>query len=83
MMVSDIVTERELPLEIRKSFSAWADCIGGAFVKRDYLNALKQAGFKDIKILDEKVFLEEGMSEKIKGQIISIKVEARKASKRQ
>jgi arsenite methyltransferase len=83
LMVSDIVTEKELPFEIRKSFSAWADCIGGALVKRDYLHAITQAGLKDIKIVDEKVFLEEGMSEKIKGKIISIKVEARKAGKRQ
>jgi arsenite methyltransferase len=83
MMISDIVTDKELPLEIRKSFSAWADCIGGALVKRDYLDAIKQAGFKDIKIVDEKVFLEEDTAEKIKGKIISIKVEARKAGKRQ
>jgi len=82
MMISDIVTDKELPLEIRESFSAWADCIGGALVKRDYLHAIKQAGFKDIKIMDEKVFLEEGISEKIKGKIISIKVEAKKASNR-
>jgi len=81
MMISDIVTDKELPLEIRESFSAWADCIGGALVKRDYLHAIKQAGFKDIKIMDEKVFLEEGMSEKIKGKIISIKVEAKKQGK--
>jgi arsenite methyltransferase len=83
MMISDIVTEKELPGEIKRSFSAWADCIGGALVKRDYLDAIKQAGFKDIKIVDEKAFLEEGMSEKIKGKIISIKVEARKAGNRQ
>lgn len=83
MMISDIVTEKELPYEIRKSFSAWADCIGGALVKRDYLDAIGQAGFNDIKIVDEKIFLEEGMSEKIKGKIISTKVEAKKAGKRQ
>jgi ubiquinone/menaquinone biosynthesis C-methylase UbiE len=83
MMISDIVTDKKLPDEIRKSFSAWADCIGGALVKREYLDAIAQAGFKDIRILDEKIFLEEGMSKKIKGKIISIKVEARKAGKRQ
>lgn len=83
MMISDIVTEKELPDDIRKSFSAWADCIGGALLKTDYLDAMKQAGFKDIKIMDEKAFLEEGMSDKIKGKIISIKVEAKKAGNRQ
>jgi len=81
LVVSDIVTERELPDEIRKSFPAWADCIAGALVRKDYLNAIKKAGFSRIKVLDEKVFLEEGMSEKIKGSIISIKLEAKKGAK--
>lgn len=78
MVISDIVTDKELPDEIRKSFSAWAECIGGALVRKEYLSAIKKAGFSPIKVLDEKVFLEEGMSEKIRGRIISIKVEAKK-----
>jgi len=82
MVISDIVTDKELPDEIRKSFSAWAECIGGALVRKEYLSAIKKAGFSSIKVLDEKVFLEEGMSEKIKGRIISIKVEAKKGCRR-
>jgi len=82
MVVSDIVTDRELPDDIKRSFSAWAECIGGALVRREYLGAIKRSGFSRIKVLDEKVFLEEGMSDKIKGRIISIKVEARKARTR-
>ncbi len=82
MVVSDIVTDQELPDEIRKSFSAWAECIGGALTRKVYLDAIRKAGFSRIKILDEKVFLEEGISDKIKGRIISIKVEAKKGRKR-
>jgi len=82
MMISDIVTDKELPEEIRKSFSAWAECIGGALTRKEYLGGIKNAGFGRIKVLDEKVFLGEGMSEKIKGRIISIKVEAKKGRKR-
>jgi len=82
MVISDIVTDKELPDDIRKSFSAWAECIGGALTRKKYLSAIKTAGFGRIKVLDESVFLEEGMSEKIKGRIISIKVEARKERKR-
>lgn len=78
MVISDIVTDQELPDDIRKSFSAWAECIGGALVRKEYLSAIKKAGFSRIKVLDEKVFLEEGMSDKIKGRITSIKVEANK-----
>ncbi|UCB53006.1 MAG: arsenite methyltransferase [Candidatus Zixiibacteriota bacterium] len=82
MVVSDIVTDKELPDDIRKSFSAWAECIGGALVRKEYLSAIKKAGFSRIRVLDEKVFLEEGMSDKIKGRIISIKVEAKKGRTR-
>jgi arsenite methyltransferase len=82
MVVSDIVTDRELPDDIRGSFSAWAECIGGALVRKEYLSAIKKAGFSGIRVLDEKVFLEEGMSDKIKGRIISIKVEAKKGRAR-
>jgi arsenite methyltransferase len=78
MVISDIVTDRELPDDIRKSFPAWAECIGGALVKKDYLDKVKQAGFSPVKILDETVYLEEGMSDKIKGRIISLKLQATK-----
>jgi arsenite methyltransferase len=82
MVISDIVTDKELPDDIRKSFSAWAECIGGALTRKEYMRAIKSAGFTRIRILDEKIFLEEGLSERIRGRIISIKVEARKANKR-
>jgi arsenite methyltransferase len=78
MVISDIVTDRDLPNEIKRSFSAWAKCIGGALKRKEYLDTIKKAGFSRIKVLDEQIFLEEGMSKKIKGRIISIKVEARK-----
>jgi arsenite methyltransferase len=82
MAISDIVTDCELPDDIKSSFAAWAECIGGALQRKEYLSAIRKAGFSRIKVLDEKVFLEKGMSEKIKGRIISIKVEARKARTR-
>jgi SAM-dependent methyltransferase len=82
MVISDIVTDQELSDDIRRSFSAWAECIGGALVRKEYLSAIKKAGFSRIRVLDEKVFLEEGMSDKIKGRIISIKVEAKKGRTR-
>lgn len=78
MMISDIVTEKDLPDEVRKSFPAWAECIGGALKKTDYLSAIKKAGFEKITIVSESTFSEPDLSEKIKGKIKSIKVEAYK-----
>lgn len=78
MMISDIVTEEDLPDEIRKSFPAWAECIAGALKKKDYLSAIKKAGFEKIRIISENTFSEPDLSETIKGKIKSIKVEAYK-----
>ncbi|MCJ7665841.1 MAG: arsenite methyltransferase [Actinobacteria bacterium] len=53
IMVSDIVLTRELPDPIKNNISAYVGCISGAMIKEDYLNAIKKAGFTDVKILDE------------------------------
>jgi ubiquinone/menaquinone biosynthesis C-methylase UbiE len=53
IMISDLVTEGELPEEIRKSFEAWAGCLAGALEKNQYLDTIKRAGFKDPKIVSE------------------------------
>ena len=44
ILVSDIVTEGEIPIEIRKNFQAWAGCIAGAMDKEDYLDTITKAG---------------------------------------
>jgi len=56
LCVSDIVLERELPEAIRDSAAAYAACIGGAILKKDYLKAIKDAGFKDIKITSQAIY---------------------------
>jgi len=53
IMVSDIVLAKELPDFIKNNVSAYVGCISGAIIKYDYLNAIKKAGFTDVKILDE------------------------------
>jgi ubiquinone/menaquinone biosynthesis C-methylase UbiE len=56
LMVSDIVLERELPAYIRNSVSAYVGCLSGASLKTQYIDAIKSAGFTDVKIVDEKSF---------------------------
>jgi len=77
MLVSDIVTEGKLPLEVRKNLDAWAACIAGAMDKKDYLRAIEEAGFKDVKIVSESSY-EFDVSKNLKGKVSSIKVEAHK-----
>jgi len=56
IMVSDIVLIRELPEVIKNNMASYVGCISGAVIKDDYLNAIRDAGFKDVIIVDESVF---------------------------
>jgi ubiquinone/menaquinone biosynthesis C-methylase UbiE len=77
LMVSDLVTEEELPGEVKKSFEAWAGCIAGALVKEDYLNSIESAGFEKVSIVSESTY-DIDVSEELTGKITSVQVEAYK-----
>ena len=77
LMVSDLVTEGELPEDVRKSFDAWAGCIAGALEKSDYLDKIAGAGFTNVKIVSQKPYTID-VSPELRGQIVSIQVEAYK-----
>jgi len=78
ILISDLVTEGELPEDIRQSFEAWAGCIAGALERHEYLNTIKEAGFRDVIIVAEHSFSEHGMDNRLKGKIISVQVKAYK-----
>ena len=77
LMISDLVTQVELPLEVRQSFDAWAGCIAGALQKNEYLKIIRDTGFSEIKIVKETPYTID-VSEELKGTILSISVEAQK-----
>jgi len=54
--VSDIVLTNPLPEFIRDSIAAYTACVAGASVKEEYLEAVRSAGFVDIKVVDENYF---------------------------
>ena len=56
LMVSDIVLLRELPDFIKSSVAAYVGCVSGAMMKDEYTEAIREAGFQEVKILDETVF---------------------------
>lgn len=53
LMVSDMVLLAELPKAVRNSANALVGCIAGASLKDDYLGAIKKAGFKRVKVVEE------------------------------
>ena len=54
--VSDIVTRRELPVELRRSMELWAGCIAGALDESAFIELLRAAGFVDISIEPTRVY---------------------------
>lgn len=56
IMISDIVLLRDLPDVVLNSLEAYVSCISGAMLKDEYLKTIKDAGLKDITIIDETVF---------------------------
>jgi len=56
MLVSDIVLLKELPEAVRNSIPAYIQCVAGAMLKEDYLQAAKDAGFEDLKVVDDQSF---------------------------
>ena len=53
LMVSDIVLTKELPAFIRESVQAYIGCVSGAALEEEYLGAIEDAGFTNVRVADE------------------------------
>jgi arsenite methyltransferase len=53
-VISDIVTDKPLPDEVRKSAAEWVSCAGGAAVMSEYLAMVEETGFADIEVLEDR-----------------------------
>lgn len=53
--ISDIVLTGELPVQMKAAATMYAGCVSGAVQKDDYLNIIKNAGFKNINVQKEKL----------------------------
>lgn len=62
IMVSDLVLAKPLPEKIMKSVEAYAGCIAGALLEKDYLSAIKKAGFSDVQVVEKTFYPIEAMS---------------------
>ncbi|HEX2981302.1 MAG TPA: arsenite methyltransferase, partial [Anaerolineaceae bacterium] len=47
--VSDMVTSGPLPARLRQDPQNWAGCVYGALPEQEYLDLVKEAGFKDVR----------------------------------
>ena len=59
-MISDLVLLKELPENLKSDEILLTGCANGAILKEDYLQMLREAGFKEVKITKEvPMFLED------------------------
>ncbi len=55
--ISDIVLEGELPAQIKEAAEMYAGCVAGAIQKQDYLDLIKNNGFKNITVQKSKAIV--------------------------
>ena len=58
MIISDLITTKEINNN-NINTDNWFSCIDGALTKENYLQRIKDAGFQNIEILNEKTYLDE------------------------
>jgi arsenite methyltransferase len=70
MVISDLVTDKEIAKESVNADN-WCSCIDGALTKENYLVSIRNAGFNNVEILEEKTYIEEQGNDDDKGRKIS------------
>ncbi len=73
MVISDLVTDKEVDGDSINAEN-WCSCIDGALTKENYIDSIRKAGFTDVKVLDEKPYLE--MESEDKRKITSLTIKA-------
>jgi arsenite methyltransferase len=84
LLVSDLVLRRALSDKLKNSVEAYVGCVAGATMKDEYLSLMRDAGFRDVSIVDQstydvglEVIAEDLRSEALEA-VVSIKVRATK-----
>ena len=58
MIISDLITTKEIHNN-NINTENWCSCIDGTLTKENYLQSIKDAGFQNIEILNEKTYMDE------------------------
>ena len=57
IIISDLITTKEIKDNI--DTNNWCSCVDGALTKENYIQSIKDAGFQNIEILNEKIYMDE------------------------
>ena len=63
--VSDVVSQGELPADLRADMEAWVGCVAGALEEREYRRLLAGAGFADVEIQVTRVYDPRALAESV------------------
>jgi arsenite methyltransferase len=58
MIISDLITTKKISKDDINT-NNWCSCIDGALTKNNYLQSIRDAGFKNIEVLNEKTYMDE------------------------
>ena len=78
LTLSDIVSEKPVPAELKEDLDAWSACIAGALEKSDYLGKMTDAGFGKVEVTAENDFYVEMEEDRKQHKFLSITVKAHK-----
>jgi len=59
MIISDLITTKEISKDDEINTNNWCSCLDGALTKENYLQSIKDAGFENVEILNEKTYMDE------------------------
>jgi SAM-dependent methyltransferase len=71
LMISDLVLLKPLPEAIRESVQAYIGCVAGAEMKTKYLRMIADAGFQEVKVMEESHFGTETLADDPTAQTIA------------
>jgi len=87
LVVSDLVLTRPLTPELQKNVDLYVGCVAGASLKDEYLQMMREGGFDDVRIVEERPYtvgadsLPEGSAERDAfDAVVSVKVRATKTA---
>ena len=58
MIISDLITTKEISKD-NINTNNWCNCIDGALTKENYLQSIRDAGFQNIEVVNEKTYMDE------------------------
>jgi arsenite methyltransferase len=59
MVISDLVSDGKIQPKESIDLDRWSICIDGTLTKDDYIASIKKAGFQNIRVLEERLYLED------------------------